>query len=108
MEAVYKFLGETKVIKVDRSKRYSTISKTGGPSQVVSDIIDSTDFVDKDVPSVGKPDSELTQLRGQLTFLQDEINTFLTAQMARAGSGGKQQLDEANERKLLDGDDEDA
>lgn len=115
--AVYKsptIDAETREFKVDPSSaRYlTTDGSTTGPSAYVL----KAGQLDRDKPSDGKKDASgafttLSNLRMQLTGLQDDINEFLTRQMEQAKN---KKLKEADEQRiqqeidsLLDGGDGD-
>jgi len=68
---------------------HTTNGKTTGPSQYVVD----AGCVDRDMPSTGN-NTQLSQLRAQLTTLQDDLNEYLTQRMQSGESvGGLDGLD---------------
>lgn len=78
---------------------------TNGKTTQISDIVIKAGGEDRDRPSDAK-DSELGELRAQLTTLQDHINIFLTERMEIDKNKAKENED--LERRILDdGVDED-
>lgn len=74
---------------------------TNGKTTQISEIVTKAGGEDRDKPSSAK-DSELGNLRAQLTTLQDQINVFLTQRMKGEA------IDNDIERRILDdGVDED-
>lgn len=76
---------------------------TNGRTTQISDIVIKAGGEDRDRPSPAS-DGRLGQLRGRLTSLQDNINTFLTKRMEQAKEDSSKDI----ERRILDdGVDED-
>lgn len=81
---------------------------TNGKTTQISDIVIQAGGEDRDKPSSAK-NTELGDLRSQLTSLQDQINIFLTERMnAEKNKSNKQNEEDDIERRILDdGVDED-
>lgn len=70
---------------------------TNGRTTQISDIVINAGGQDRDQPSAAK-NTQLGELRAQLTTLQDKINELLTSKMAEQ----KKQSDADLERRILD------
>ncbi|AAS52541.1 AEL144Wp [Eremothecium gossypii ATCC 10895] len=87
----------------DAPRYRTTDGTTSGPSAYVL----QAGQIDRDRPSPPKLDAQgeptaLSRLRMHLTGLQDDINSFLTAEMQRA-KNKKQKIDDTQEQRATGG-----